>query len=91
MGCLHGRNRNAWPGHIRCWVDHLVEHPVEAVLVVDDGGHKGQHQAPAPADLRVPIAVLHVLPAAVQGLLSSQRIHINQPLMAKQAKVLSLK
>ncbi len=47
-----------------CWVDYLVEHPVEAVLVVDNGGHKGQHQAPAPTDLCVPVTVLHVLPAA---------------------------
>ena len=41
---------------------HLVEVPVEAVLVVDDGGHEGQHKATAAANLRMTVTVLHVLP-----------------------------
>ena len=36
--------------------------PVEAVLVVDDGGHKGEDEAAAAAHFRMAVAVLHVLP-----------------------------
>lgn len=41
---------------------YLVEVPVEAILIVGNGGDEGQDQAAAAPDLTVPSAVLRVLP-----------------------------
>lgn len=40
----------------------LVEVPIEAILVVGNGGDEGEHEAPAAPHLTVPRAVLSVLP-----------------------------
>lgn len=44
-----------------CGAD-LVEVPVEAILIVGNGGDEGKHEAPAAPHLTVPGAVLGVLP-----------------------------
>ena len=47
----------------------LVEGPVEGVLVVDHGGDEGEDEAAGAPHLRVPRAVLHVLPQDARVLL----------------------
>jgi len=54
---------------------HLIEIPVEAVLIVGNGGDEGQDQAAAAPDLTVPSAVLCVLPqSAVILLMHAHRL-----------------
>ncbi len=54
---------------------HLIEIPVEAVLIVGNGGDEGQDQAAAAPDFTVPSAVLCVLPqSAVILLMHAHRL-----------------
>lgn len=54
---------------------HLVEVPVEAILIVGNGGNEGQDEAAAAPDLTVPSAVLGVLPqSAVVLLMHAHRL-----------------
>lgn len=79
---------------------HLIEVPVEAILVVGNSGDEGQHQAPAAPHLTVPSPVLSVLPeGAVVLLMHTHRFlddhgltcqHINTSGMGQLYRVIAM-